>query len=251
MRRRCLLVDTIRLASFPGMEAVLLRCPKFFAKEHVMTVFPAAERCLRRIQGTPAGGEALEAACYLLYTFQPSDFAPGESVTSVDGGEGQGLAGEDDGGDTSGPSATPSTVVSSSSIAEDGFSELIQYSPTAGEWKDRSRERFFTFMVAVQARLAKHLGNANTSSSRFFMDWPDPATGLPICTDRGGTTFCDADAIQQFFSFHSVLIAGPGGGCRMVEHPRLGLDVYPAAGVLVLPRDAEEVLCTTIRSFAA
>ncbi|KAG5473210.1 hypothetical protein CUR178_03129 [Leishmania enriettii] len=251
MRRRCLLVDTIQLPNFPPMEVVLLRCPKFFAKENVITVFPAAKRCMQVIQASLEDADASEANCYLLYTFQPSDFVPGEGVAGLEGEELQSLADQDDEGAIADPSAAPLTAGSPSKKAEDGFSELIRYSPTSAEWKDRSRERFFRFMAAAQARLEKHLGNANKLSSHFFMDWADPATGLPICTERGAATFCDADAIEQFFSFRSVLIAGPGGGCRMVEHPRFGLNMYPAAGVVVLPRHAEEVLCEAIRSFAA
>ncbi|AYU81023.1 hypothetical protein, unknown function [Leishmania donovani] len=251
MRRRCLLVDTIRLSDFADMEAVLLRCPKFYAKESLVTVFPEAERRVRFIQAAQADGESSEANYYLLYTFQSSDFVPGGEPARLDSGELQKLTSEDDGAATLETSAAPSSVCSPLKKEEDGFSALIQYSPASVEWKDRSRERFFSFMAAAQARLEKRLGSANKSSSRFFMDWPDPATGLPLCTERGATIFCDADAILQFFSFNSVLIAGPGGGCRMIEHPRFGLNVYPAAGVLVLPRDAEEALRETIRSFAA
>lgn len=250
MRRRCLLVDTIRLSDFADMEAVLLRCPKFYAKENLVTVFPQAERRVRFIQAAQGDGDSSEANYYLLYTFQSSDFVPGEEPAGLHSGKSQSLTSEDDGAATVQTSAAPSPVCLPLK-KEDGLSELIHYSPASVEWKDRSRERFFRFMAAALARLERHLGSANKSSSRFFMDWPDPATGLPLCTERGATIFCDADAILQFFSFNSVLIAGPGGGCRMIEHPRFGLNVYPAAGVLVLPRDAEETLCETIQSFAA
>ncbi|KAI5689802.1 hypothetical protein MNV84_05975 [Leishmania braziliensis] len=249
MRRRCLLVDTIRLLDFSGMEVVLLRCPQFYAKENLMTVFPEAERRAQFIRAAQASGESSEANYYLLYTFQSADFVRSEDLATLDGDESQDLTGADDEATTGEPSTAPSPVCPRLKT-EDDFSELIRISPTSVEWKDRSRERFFSFMAAARARLEKYFGSANESSSCFFMDWPDPATGLPICTERGSTIFSDADAIQQFFSFNSVLIAGPGGGCRMIEHPRFGLNVYPAVGVLVVPRDAEGSLCEVIRSFA-
>lgn len=248
MRRRCLLVDTITVAAFPTMEAVLLRCPKFYARENLETVFPAAERCVQFLHATDADADA---NYYLLYTFQPSDFAPDdEAAVHSEAGERQDLTSDED-ATTQAPSPSPFPVASPARQAEDDFSDLIHYSPTSREWKDRSRDRFCEFMAAVQARLEAQLGKVNEPSSAWFVDWPDPATGLPMHTERGATIFCDADAIQQFFSFNSVLIAGPGGGCRMIEHPRLGLNVYPAAGVLVVPHSAEAFLCDTIRSLAA
>ncbi|GET90828.1 hypothetical protein, unknown function [Leishmania tarentolae] len=248
MRRRCVVLGTVELSDFAEMEVVLLRCPKFYARENLVTVFPEAEQRAGHIQAAHADGESSEANYYLLYTFQPSDFVPDEEPSRLDSDELLGQANEDGGAGTVEKQATMSSPLQKK---DDSFSGLIQYSPASVEWKDRSRERFFSFMAAVQARLEKHLGSANKISSRFFMDWPDPATGLPRCTERGSTIFCDADAIQQFFSFNSEIIASPGGGCRMIEHPRFGLNVYPAAGVLVLPRYAEETLRKTILSFAS
>ncbi|KAK7201105.1 hypothetical protein NESM_000171100 [Novymonas esmeraldas] len=249
MRRRCLLVDTVRVSGFTDMEAVLLRCPKFFAKENLVTVFPEAERCAQHLQS--ASAPSAPPHYYLLYTFQASDFVEEERIACSETGESQALTSEDDDAPTGTTSATPSPVYSPAKTTEDDFSDLIHYSPTSVEWKDRSRDRFFSFMAAVRARVEARLGCTDEPSPRFFMDWPDPATGLPITSERGASIFCDADAMQQFFAFNSVLIAGPGGGCRMIEHPRLGLNVYPAAGVLVLPQDAEAMLCETIRSFEA
>ncbi|KPA83273.1 hypothetical protein ABB37_02946 [Leptomonas pyrrhocoris] len=246
MRRRNILVDALQAAVFPDMEFVLLRCPKFYAKENLETVFPDAAQATTAL----SGGAPHDSNYYLLYTFQPSDYVmqkPGdedEAALSLDG-DSQDLSNDDD--------DVASTAVSSPAgkAAEDDFSELIQYTPASVEWKDRSRERFFHFMKAARERIRERLNaSAGDVPAALFMDWPDPATGLPVKSKRGASTFNDADTIQQFFSYSSVLIAGPGGGCRMIEHPRFGLNVYPAAGVIVVPRCEEAVLCDAVRSLS-
>lgn len=247
MRRRNVLVNSTQAAAFPEMEYTLVRCPKFYAKENLETVFPDAAH----VADGATTAAAQDVNYYLLYTFQPSDYVmqkPGEE--SSDDCDSQDLSSDNDEDVASSGVNSPSGKAN-----DDDFSELIQYTPASVEWKDRSRERFFHFMKAAKAQILERLslsssGDGSASTPALFMDWPDPATGLPVRSTRGPSTFNDADTIQQFFSYHSVLIAGPGGGCRMVEHPRFGLNVYPAAGVLVVPRCAEETLCDAVRSLA-
>lgn len=250
MRRRNVLVDNLQAALFPDMEFMLLRCPKFYAKENLETVFPDAARAAYNL---PSSAAAKDLTYYLLYTFQPSDYVrqkPGEeneAAISLDQ-DSQDISSDDDVASTAAASPT-------GKANDDDFSELISCTPVSVEWKDRSRERFFQFMKAAKARIRERLSAAATTasgdaSSTLFMDWPDPATGLPVKSKRGPSTFNDADTIQQFFSYNSVLIAGPGGGCRMIEHPRFGLNVYPAAGVVVVPRGGEELLCAAVRSLS-
>ncbi|KPI90187.1 hypothetical protein ABL78_0705 [Leptomonas seymouri] len=245
MRRRNVVVDSATAAAFPDMEFVLLRCPKFYAKENIETVFPAAAHVAERFPSLTQR----DVSYYLLYTFQSANYImqkPGEVDEST-------LTLDDASQDLSSDGDDASSVVSSPSdkVNEDYFSELIQYTPSSVEWKDCSRERFFQFMKTARERIRERL-HASTGDvpPALFMDWPDPATGLPVKSKRGPSTFNDSDAIQQFFSYNSELISGPGGGCRMIEHPRFGLNVYPAAGVVALPRCEEAVLCDAVRSLS-
>jgi hypothetical protein len=252
MRRRNVLVDSVQTSEFPDMEFTLLRCPKFYAKESLETVFPDAARVA---DGLP-DITTQDVGHYLLYTFQPSDYVmqkPGDEegyATAVSlYGDSRNLSSHDTEGDE--VAATKAVISPAGKANDNDFSELILYTPASVEWKDRSRERFFQFMKAAKEQIHKRLALVDGNDNRttvFFMDWPDPATGLPVKSKRGPSTFSDADTIERFFSYNSVLIAGPGGGCRMIEHPRFGLNVYPAAGVLVVPKSEEEVLCEAVRS---
>lgn len=223
IRQRNALIRAVKAHDFPDIEFHLIRCPKYFARENLDTVYPSARAFADRVRsryGNPS--------FYLLYTFQQSDYCE---------------------------EAAPETQVTSpTKMSEDYFSELIQYAPAAVEWKDNSREKFFKFMRVVQQSLLRGMPASSQEPDgaalepRFFLDWSDPATGLPMQSPRGASIFTDADAIEQLFSFDSVLIAGPGGGCRMISHPTLGLNVYPAAGVLVIDKADEQLLCSALKT---
>lgn len=234
MRRRNTLVESTQAADFPDMEFVLLRCPKFFAKENLATVFPEAAYVAASLQkraSNLADVADREANYYLLYTFQPCDFVM--EKTNDDDSDYQGLSSNDE------PGITPSDAP-----------KLTSPVPPVMEWRDRSRDRVYKFMSLAKRRIHECLQRCGEEEERpaFFMDWPDPATGLPACSMRGATTFSDADTVEQFFPFKKTMVAGPGGGCYMVEHPRFGLNVYLDAAVLVAPRDLEEKLCGAVRS---
>lgn len=246
MRRRNTLVEATQAAGFPDMEFVLLRCPKFFAKENLATVFPEAVHVAAALKDAPADAADQDVNYYLLYTFQPCDFVM-ERASDEDS-EGPGLSGGDEPGTTS--------DVASPVIRKAENDELAAATPPALEWKDRSRDRVYKFMTLAKHRVHDYLEssmgeNAGGAKPSFFMDWPDPATGLPACTMRGATTFSDADTVEQFFPFKKVMVAGPGGGCYMVEHPRFGLNVYLDAAVLVVPHALEERLCEAVLSLGA
>lgn len=254
MRRRNTLVDATQAADFPDMEFVLLRCPKFFAKENLATVFPEAAQVAASLQEAtayPADVADHESNYYLLYTFQPCDFVM-ERASDEDS-DYQGLSSCDESGTTASSAVSP---VSSSVIKKDENTSSASVSPAPApvmEWRDRSRDRVYKFMALAKRRLRECLQHTSEGANglAFFMDWPDPATGLPACSERGATTFSDADTVEQFFPFKKVMVAGPGGGCYMVEHPRFGLNVYLDAAVLVVPHVLEEKLCEAVRSLGA
>ncbi|KPA83277.1 hypothetical protein ABB37_02947 [Leptomonas pyrrhocoris] len=250
MRRRNTLVESTQAAGFADMEFVLLRCPKFFATENVATVFPEAAHVAASLaEAASAHPEVADhdVNYYLLYTFQPCDFVM-EKASGEDS-EGEGLSSCDEPGTTSSSVASP---VSSMSVIQKSDNEAlppVSPAPPVMEWHDRSRDRVYKFMALAKRHIRGRLSEASEGNEPFFfMDWPDPATGLPACSERGATTFSDADTIEQFFPFKKVMVAGPGGGCYMVEHPRFGLNVYLDAAVLVVPHTLEERLCEAVRS---
>ncbi|KPI90188.1 hypothetical protein ABL78_0706 [Leptomonas seymouri] len=251
MRRRNTLIEATQAAEFPDMEFVLLRCPKFFAKENVATVFPEAQRVaslLSEAASFPADVSDHGVNYYLLYTFQPCNFVL-EKASDEDS-DCQGLSSCDEHATKS--SSVASTVVSSSIKKTNEVPNVVSPAPPVMEWRDRSRDRVYKFMRLAKRRIREHLEKLDGNGAlAFFMDWPDPATGLPACSKRGPTTFSDADTIEQFFPFKKVMVAGPGGGCYMVEHPRFGLNVYLDAAVLVVAHALEETLCEAVRSLGA
>jgi hypothetical protein len=255
MRRRNTLVEVLQVSGFPDMEVVLLRCPKFFAKENLATVFPEAAHVAASLQepsSYPADSADHAPHYFLLYTFQPCDFVM--EKTSDEDSDNQGLSSCDEPGTTSSAaSLVPSSAINRKNT-ENETVKSASPAPPVMEWKDRSRERVYKFMALAKRRIHERLANADEGAQdgvAFFMDWLDPATGLPAFSERGSTTFSDADTIEQFFPFKKVMVAGPGGGCNMIEHPRFGLNVYLDAAVLVVPHVLEEKLCEAVRSLSA
>ena len=135
---------------------------------------------------------------------------------------------------------------------------LIAFSDEATEFKDDSRDQFFDFMKEVQARLhlpissscgesssepaeSSSISTASASSNRWFVDWVDPATGLPVQSANTSSIYCESDGIEQLLKMGIVYVNGPGGGCRLVDHPRFGINVYPATG-FVCGGTSEELL---------
>ncbi|CAD2218054.1 hypothetical protein AGDE_05398 [Angomonas deanei] len=94
-------------------------------------------------------------------------------------------------------------------------------------------------MRHVDSELQKAMDGDGTveSGDKYFFDWSDPATGLPINSRRGPSILVDNDLLERFFSFNSVYVCVGGGGCRMIEHPKLGLNVYPASGIICVAND--------------
>lgn len=115
-------------------------------------------------------------------------------------------------------------------------SSLIGDNASTREFKDISRERFFSFMRAVKDLVLEKMEGASASGEgSVWADWTDPATGMPFLGAPGASTYCESDAIQQLMPCDVVLVAGSGGGCSMISHPRWGLEVYPATGFISVP----------------
>lgn len=131
------------------------------------------------------------------------------------------------------------------------FSMISSDDRTIG-YKDVARDRYFYFMkrlkgaceIAMQEictgsvvnPLDEELERDSTAQPpSLWVDWTDPATGLPILGQCGPTTYCESDALEQLMVCDIVVVAGNGGACRMIQHERWGVDVYPATGFVSVP----------------
>lgn len=242
MKNRCLL-EGLQWNKNPLVEYHLLKLPRFFSEESIFTVFPD---CLKFVEENGRNGESCNV--YLLYTFQPLD---GELVS---------IPPEESENEKN---------VSGKYLQSDRVSALISYSPSSLEWKDNSRSVFFDFLNNVTNALKESFfreisrGQCCTSSfatnasksmvhgDAFFIDATDPASGIPLVSHRGSTIFLDFDSIERFFSFESVLVPTVSGGCRMVSHPKYGLDVYPASIVVAIPQKGEDILLSALQRLSA
>ncbi len=52
--------------------------------------------------------------------------------------------------------------------------------------------------------------------------------------------YSEVDGIEQLLTYEVTHVGTAGGGCRMVSHPKFGLDVYPAT--LFVAADTDELL---------
>lgn len=119
---------------------------------------------------------------------------------------------------------------------------LIEFSPAAAEFKDRCRNVFFQFMEDVEKKIFERMsenekGERKSEEDQWWIDWPDPATGIPMRGISGPCVLTESEVAEQLFSFETVHVGNMGGGCGMIRHPKFGLDVYPASGFVRAPRD--------------
>eukprot|EP00796_Vickermania_ingenoplastis_P005968 gene5968-4277_t len=222
--RNAVIVKDLRWRKHPFVEYHLIRVSNFYAQEQIFTVFPECKDFLdhQEKNGTKCN-------VYFVCTFQPND------------------------GEVQSPTAEEvedeKAAFESSLIKSDKISTLISYNKTSCVWKDASRLVFFEFLDEVSALLSAAFPS-NDGEPMFFVDGPDPASGVALRTQRGPSTITESDILDQFFSFDAVVIAGAGGGCRMVQHPVFGLNVYPSSMVIGIPAAREEELMSLIRSMS-
>lgn len=73
-------------------------------------------------------------------------------------------------------------------------------------------------MITQIEHLSRSLGE------RYWVDYTDPVTGYPARSESGGMTFSDVDACEQLLPYK----IDTSLQCRVLSHPRWGIDVYPA-----------------------
>lgn len=132
---------------------------------------------------------------------------------------------------------------------------LTAFTEGSADFKDWSRERFLDLMGLVEKRLGvtrdegfrshvhrEQWGESGTSSfttptddahipkptSRWWIDYPDPATGVPIHSHATSTCFCESDAIELLLKMELMYV----NGCRMVVHPKFKENVYPCSAII-------------------
>lgn len=116
---------------------------------------------------------------------------------------------------------------------------LIGVNSDSVEFKDVSRDKFFAFMEHVKSQVTstflQQRRNNDGDDGVAWVNWTDPATGIPVSGAVGPSIYSEGDAIEQLMAYELVLVAGSGGGCRMVKHPRWGVNVYPVTGFISVP----------------
>lgn len=217
------------------VEFHLLKLPRFFSEESIFTVFPD---CQKFVEEKAKEGECCNI--YLLCTFQPLD---GEVVPVSEA-------------DSENEKKALEKCLQASKV-----SALISVSPTSSEWKDKSRVIFFNFLDDVCAVLKNTFSQSEysptsrdtatsgalTHSDPYFIDATDPASGIPLASHRGSTTFVDFDTIERFFTFESVIVPTVSGGCRMIYHPKYGLNVYPSCIAIAVPQIKEDTMLSALQ----
>ena len=112
---------------------------------------------------------------------------------------------------------------------------MIASTAETKEFKDLSRDRFFGFMRRLKETVESCSRENGGNTDSTWVDWTDPATGLPVLGSVGPAIYCDSDALEQLCSIDIEVVAGPGGACRLVQHPKWGVNVYPASGFVSVP----------------
>ena len=194
---------------------------------------------------------------HVLVTFQAVDvWAPAPAPDAAAEKEDRGTAGE---GGAKEPACTLPGAAPGSSCCGGGGPSLIDYSDGAAEFKDHSREAFWEWVARLRDVLAKRLrrdedvlptaseplkeevGGAAESvpaARSLWIDWVDPATGLAASGECGPCAWNEADGVEQLVVGAELVHVGTaGGGCRMIVHPRLGENVYPATAVVACDTD--------------
>lgn len=221
-----ILLKDLRWSKKMSFEYHLIKLSIFFAQEHIFTVFP---ECRDYVNAMKSKGT--KCSVYLITTFQSND---GELVAP-----------------SSKELHDEKAAFDAALIKTDKISSLISYNSASVVWKDASREVFFDFLDEISALMEKAFLHCDGDAPPYFLDGPDPASGVALRSQRGPTIMSDADIIDNFFPFDSVLIAGPGGGCRMASHPIFGLSVYPSSLVVAIPESEEEKLKALVLSVSS
>ena len=106
---------------------------------------------------------------------------------------------------------------------------LIDYSADATEVKDTSRDVFVDFSEAFAHQLQAAAAAIGGPGAPVWSDAADPASGLAVSGECGPSTYSEVDAIEQLLAYDVQHVGTAGGGCRLITHPRFGVDIYPAS----------------------
>lgn len=241
MKKRCILKE-MRWKKNPLVEFHLVKLPNFYTELNIFTSFPD---CQRFVQEQKEGGQ--KSNVYLLSTFQPNDgyLVPISTESELD-----------------------EKIGVEKSLQASKVSALISYSPASSEWKDNSRAIFCDFLDNLCTALENKFSCRNmaedyrisltdssfsknlTPGKSFFIDAIDPASSVPIISHRGPSTFSESSAMEEFYNLETVLIPTSSGGCRMVSHPKYGLNVYPSSIAIAIPDIEEGPLLSAIKSLS-
>ena len=245
MKRRLLVQKEVPSMRFPSISYAIVAAPPSFVRSEIFTVFPDVKTHMAKHNipikapsRTPIGDGDTPTSSSESCEFQEQVVFQG-----------------------------PYCLVTFQQVDPTTDTSLIAFSDDATEFKDESREHFFNFMREVRGRLCTSRSpsvssssqcetasngidggdNASTVSplldanSKWFVDWVDPATGLPVNTNTTSTIFCESDGVEQLLKMEIVYVNGPGGGCRLIKHPQYGINSYPASG-FVCGGTADELL---------
>eukprot|EP01062_Namystynia_karyoxenos_P075320 TRINITY_DN72570_c0_g1_i1.p1 TRINITY_DN72570_c0_g1~~TRINITY_DN72570_c0_g1_i1.p1 ORF type:complete len:232 (+),score=68.83 TRINITY_DN72570_c0_g1_i1:103-696(+) len=94
---------------------------------------------------------------------------------------------------------------------------VLEFTAEAAAEKDRLLCQFLGF--------AREFVRA-VEAEGHWADFCDPVTGMP--SERGAQPYSEAAGAEALLPYPLVHVGTGAGGCRMVEHPRWGLAVYPA-----------------------
>lgn len=237
---------------FPMLEWILIAPSPMFWRINVELTFPDLKKAGK---ADADNDSASDVERFVLVTFQ-------SQAASLSDAAKQQLADEQAGKQVSANASESSVAAPSSSPSSSGAaaapSPLLQegstymYSAAVTEWKDLCRENVVAFTRAIRARLQKIAPSTTISSSSndvnsppsasdsspcWWFDAVDPATGQPLETSQGPSLYSESDAIEQLLRLPVVSVGFGNSVCRLVQHPKHGMDVYPSSMFFVGPRD--------------
>lgn len=107
---------------------------------------------------------------------------------------------------------------------------VLEFTQEAAEEKDRLLCSFLGFAQAFVKAV---------EAEEHWADYCDPISGLPS-VQRGAQPYSEAAGCEVFLPYDFVHVGTAAGGCKMVEHPTWGHNVYPASIFTTAPQDTIE-----------
>lgn len=95
----------------------------------------------------------------------------------------------------------------------------FEFSEGSQDYVDRSRSSFIEFAKEIQRRLVPE---------GWWIDFCDPATGLPMLTSASSVLYNESDAVEQLLSLEHMYV----NENRSLVHPVFGDKVYLASAIV-------------------